>query len=102
KIEINNDIKSVSNQEMMGQSIEITVNANTVHKLEVKEKKSNSYLVSSTLTKLSTNGNAMGQEIKFDSDKKEDLESETGKGLKDQLNVSMDVELNENAVIIHG
>jgi hypothetical protein len=61
----------------------------------VKDKKSNSYLVSSTLTKLSTNGSAMGQELKFDSDKKEDMESETGKALKDQLNVSKDVELSE-------
>lgn len=102
KIQIDNNIKSVINQEMMGQSMEITIDANMIHQVEVKDKKANYYLVSSTLTKLSTNGSAMGQEMKFDSDKKEDLESETGKALKDQLNVSKEVELNENANVING
>ena len=102
KIQIDNNIKSVINQEMMGQAVEITIDANMIHQVEVKDKKTNSYLVSSTLTKLSTNGSAMGQEMKFDSDKKEDLESETGKALKDQLNVSKEVELNENANVING
>ncbi|MEO6729722.1 MAG: DUF6263 family protein [Ferruginibacter sp.] len=101
KILIDNDIKTVSNQQMMGQSMEITSDAKTVHKVEVKEKKSNSYLISTTLTKVLTSGSAMGQEMKFDSDKKEDLESETGKAFKDQLNVSMDAEFNENAQVIN-
>ena len=101
KIQIDNNIKSVINQEMMGQSMEITIDANMVHKLEVKDKKTSSYLLSSTLTKLTTNGSAMGQEMKFDSDKKEDLESETGKALKDQLNVTREVELNDNAKVIN-
>ena len=102
KIQIDNSIKSVINQEMMGQKMEIVIDANLVHKLEVKDKKDKSYLLSSTLTKLSTNGTAMGQEMKFDSDKKEDLETETGKALKDQLNVSKDVELDESAAVIKG
>jgi hypothetical protein len=45
-----------------------------VHQLEVIDKMSNSYLIASTLTKFTTNGSAMGQEMKFDSDKKEDME----------------------------
>jgi hypothetical protein len=102
KIQIENNIKSVINQEMMGQSMEITIDASLVHQVEVKDKKANSYLLTSTLTKLTTNGSAMGQEMKFDSDKKEDLESETGKAIKDQLNVGMDVELGDNAKVIKG
>ena len=102
KIQIDNNIKSVINQEMMGQSMEITIDANLVHQVEVKDKKANSYLLTSTLTKLTTNGSAMGQEMKFDSEKKEDLESETGKAIKDQLNVGMDVELGDNAKVITG
>jgi hypothetical protein len=38
KIEINNNTKSVISQEMMGQVIEITVEANMVHQLEVIDK----------------------------------------------------------------
>jgi len=102
KIQIDNNIKSVINQEMMGQSMEITIDANMIHQVEVKDKKSNNFLVSSTLTKLTTNGSAMGQEMKFDSDNKTDLESETGKAIKNQLNVSMDVELNDNAKVVNG
>lgn len=100
KFEINNNTKSVISQEMMGQAIEITVDANMVHKVEVIDKMSNSYLIASTLTKLTTNGSAMGQEMKFDSDKKEDMESETGKLMKDQLNVTKEIEISEMAKVI--
>ncbi len=100
KIEINNNTKSVISQEMMGQAIQITVDAKMVHQVEVKDKMSNSYLITSTLTKLTTNGAAMGQEMKFDSEKKEDMESETGKSMKDQLNVTKEIEISENAKVI--
>ena len=102
KIQIDNNIKSVISQEMMGQVMEIIIDANMIHQVEVKDKKNNSYVVSSTLTKLSTNGTAMGQEMKFDSDKPEDMESETGKALKDQLNVSKELEVNDKAEVIAG
>ncbi|MBC7890064.1 MAG: hypothetical protein H7Z13_19475 [Ferruginibacter sp.] len=101
KIEIDNNIKSVINQEMMGQAMEITSDAHMIYLAEVKDKKPDSYLVSFTLTRLTTNGSAMGQEMKFDSDNKEDMESETGKALKDQLNVSKEAEFNESAKVIN-
>jgi hypothetical protein len=100
KFEINNNTKSVISQEMMGQAMEITVDANMVHQVEVMDKMSNSYLIASKLTKLTTNGAAMGQEMKFDSDKKEDMESETGKLMKDQLNVTKEIEISEMAKVI--
>ena len=101
KFQIDNNVKSVVSQEMAGQSIEITVDADMIHQLEVKDKKDRSYIISATLTKLTTNGNAMGQTLSFDSDKKEDLESETGKAMKNHLNVSKDVELDEEAKVIN-
>jgi hypothetical protein len=102
KLQVDNNIKVLINQEMAGQKIEITSDANLVHQLEVKDKKDKSYVVASTLTRLTNNGSAMGQTLSFDSDKKEDLESETGKAMKDQLNVTKEVELNESAVVING
>jgi len=101
KLLIDNDIKTISNQEMMGQSMEIISDAKMLYEVEVKEKKSNSYLISTTLTKVLSSGSAMGQEMKFDSEKKEDLESETGKAFKDQLNISMEAEFNENAQVVN-
>ncbi|MEP7111576.1 MAG: DUF6263 family protein [Ferruginibacter sp.] len=102
KIQIDNNVKTVSSQDMMGQAVEITLDANLIHEVVVKDKKANSYLLTSTLIKLSTFGSAMGQELKFDSDKKEDLESENGKALKDQLNVTKELELDESAKVIMG
>ena len=102
KLQIDNSIKSVINQEMAGQSIEITIDANLVHNVEVKDKKDKSYVLASTLTRLTTNGSAMGQTMSFDSDKKEDLETETGKAMKDQINVPKQIEMNESAEVING
>jgi hypothetical protein len=102
KLQVDNIIKSVISQEMMGQQMEIVIDANVVHQLEVKDKKANSYVLSSMLTRLVTSGTAMGQEMKFDSDKPEDLESETGKAIKSQLNVNKEVELSDNAQVIKG
>lgn len=102
KLQVDNIIKSVISQEMMGQQMEIVIDANLIHQLEVKDKKPNSYVLSSTLTRLVTSGTAMGQEMKFDSDKQEDLETETGKAIKSQLNVNKEVELSDNAQVIKG
>lgn len=100
KLQVDNVVKSVINQEMMGQSIEITIDANVTHKVEVKEKKDTAYHLSSTMTHLVTNANAMGQTMAFDSDKPEDLQSETGKALQDQLNVAREVTISEKARVI--
>ncbi len=101
KIQIDNEIKTISNQEMMGQSMEITSDARMVYAVEVKGKKPHSYLISTTLTRVISSGSVMGKEMKFDSDKKEDLESEAGKAFKDQLNVGMDAEFDESARVIN-
>ncbi|MEO6546714.1 MAG: DUF6263 family protein [Ferruginibacter sp.] len=102
KIQVDNNIQSVINQEMMGQTMEIKSDASMVHQLEVKDKKSNTYVIASTLTRLTTKGSAMGQEMNFDSDKKEDLETETGKALQGNLNVTKESEFNDKAKIAKG
>lgn len=101
KLQVENNIQSLITQEMMGQKMEISIEANTTHQVEVKDKKASSYAVASTLKKLTTNGSAMGQTLNFDSDKKEDLDGEMGKAVKDQLNVEKDVELDEAAEVIN-
>jgi hypothetical protein len=92
KIQIDNSVKSVTSMELMGQSMEMTSDVAMVSKVEVKDKVNDTYTVTNTLTKLATSGSAMGQDYSFDSDKKEDLESEIGKVMKDQLNVSKEME----------
>jgi len=92
KMQIDNTVKSVTNMDMMGQSMEMTSDAAMVNQVEVKDKANEAYTVTNTLTKLVTSGSAMGQDYSFDSEKKEDLESEMGKVLKNQINVIKEME----------
>ena len=92
KMQIDNTVKSVTSMDMMGQSMEMTSDAAMVNQVEVKDKANEAYTVTNTLTKLVTSGSAMGQDYSFDSEKKEDLESEMGKVLKNQINVTKEME----------
>ncbi len=94
KLQVDNTVKSVTNMELMGQSMEITSDVAMNKQIEVKDKKDTSYIISSIITKMTTTGNAMGQSFSFDSDKKEDYDTEIGKAMKGQINVAKEIELN--------
>jgi hypothetical protein len=96
KMQVDNTVKSVTNMELMGQSMEMTSDAAMINQVIVQDKANEAYTVTNTLTKLATSGSAMGQDYSFDSDKKEDLESEMGKVLKSQINVTKEMEFNTN------
>ena len=101
KFQLQNDVKSVTSIEMMGQSMEMTADANMVHDLEVKSKNDSSFFVNSTLTKMKSNASVMGQTMSFDSEKKEDLESANGKAFKHLLNVTKEVHLDKYAKLLN-
>ncbi|MBL0357027.1 MAG: hypothetical protein IPP72_09130 [Chitinophagaceae bacterium] len=101
KLQIDNSVKTVSTMEVMGQSMEINADVLTTHQLEVKDKKEKSYIISSTITKMNLNSSAMGQTMNYDSDKKEDNDSEMGKMMKDQINVPKEVELSDVGKVIN-
>ena len=100
KFQIENNTNSVISQEVMGQTIEIKMDLQALHQVEVKDKKDSSYILTSTFKKLKTTGSAMGKDLNFDSDKKEDMDSEIGQAIKDQLNVPKDVELSDHDKVI--
>ena len=99
KLQVDNSVKLVSTMELMGQSMEITSDAVMLKQVEVKEKKDTSYIISSIITKITTNGNAMGQSFSFDSEKKEDYDTEIGKAMKGQVNVPQEIELNHQGMV---
>lgn len=101
KLQLENVLKSVTGMEMMGQAMEMTADVNMQHDIEVKSKNDSSFFVNSTLTKMKSNASVMGQNMSFDSDKKEDLESETGKAMKGLLNVTQEMELDKNAKVLN-
>ncbi|MCP9752283.1 DUF6263 family protein [Ferruginibacter sp. HRS2-29] len=63
----------------------MTNNSTSTYKIKVLEADAKNYTVTSTLSKLVVDGSMMGQTIAFDSDKKEDRESDNGKEFASSL-----------------
>ncbi len=74
------------NLEMMGQNMETISEASLSGTLDVKDVTANSYLLTNTVNKMKikTKG-GIAPPMDFDSDKKEDMNSEMGKNIKDNL-----------------
>lgn len=86
-------------QEMMGQTMEIVMNSTSQSLVVVKDASNGSFEVASTLKSVLMNMNAMGQEMNFDSNKKEDLEGEMGAPYRDMLNKPSDFVLDKHGVV---
>jgi len=99
-LKLDNTVKTEVSQEMMGQTIDMSFDATSNQKIEVKEKKRKSYLLTSTITEVKFTGSAMGRDMNFDSNKQEDLDGDMGKGVKMMLNKPKDVELGEDSKVI--
>ena len=77
--------------ESTAMGMDATNNSTTENLLEVKDATDKNYTVSNTLTKVKISMNAPGNTTSFDSEKKEDLESETGKSIAEKLNKPVDI-----------
>lgn len=93
-----NKVNMNMTQEMMGQSIEIKMESTSNNLMEVKDAGKNSYLIANTLKRLvmSTSG---VQETNFDSDKKEDMDSEIGKSIKGKIGKVKEFSINQDGMI---
>ncbi|MEP6615989.1 MAG: DUF6263 family protein [Ginsengibacter sp.] len=87
-------------QEAMGQSTEIKFDVKSTNQVEVKNAQDTTYTVTNTITKMKTNMSFMGQEMTYDSEKKEDQDSEIGKNFGKIINHSNDVELSKSGKVI--
>ncbi len=100
KFLIENKFTVLSTQEMMGQSVESKADVFTSNNIEVKDFKNNSYNLLNTFTKVTAKMSAMGQDMNFDSDKKEDLDGEMGKSMKDIINQPKSVTVDKQGKIV--
>ena len=101
KFTIENKISAISNQEMMGQSMESKADINTSSTIEVKDVVNNNFSLSNNISRMKASMSAMGQDMGFDSDKKEDLESSSnGMDLKNLINHPKDVTINDLGKIV--
>lgn len=94
--------KGSISQEVMGQTMEIPMDVVTYSTLEVKAVTPEGTLLSSTTSKITLSVNMMGQEINYDSDKKEDREGQIGEAMKGQLNQTVTCKVDGTGKIIAG
>jgi len=66
------------------------------YSVEVKSVSENNYAITSTLTKMKVNMDMMGQTTSYDSEKKEDQNSDIGKSFADRLNKSTELLLDNS------
>lgn len=92
-------IKMNMTQEMAGQSMEIKMESDITNVVEVKNAASNSFEVANTIKKVLMNMNAMGQDMKFDSDKKEDMDGQMGQAFKGKIGVPREFTVNNEGII---
>lgn len=100
KYAMTNTIKSTTNMEMMGQSMDIVADMTMLFSLDVTDVQPNKNTVGSALTGMKMNTTAMGQNMTFDSDKKEDLDGDIGKAISSEFNRVTTVELNDAAEVL--
>ena len=75
----------------LSMGMQISSNSTSENLLEAKNSTDKTYTISNTLTKVKVNMNMMGQPANYDSEKKEDNNSEIAKTFEDKLNKPVDI-----------
>jgi hypothetical protein len=84
--------------DVMGQNIETSTTL--VSLVEVKEVNAKGSTMANTITRMLIKSNAMGQDINFDSDKKEDLDGQMGQAVKGKIGASQEVVVDQNGKVV--
>ena len=100
KFSVDNKITAISSQTVMGQSMETNAVLNTISSIEVKDVKADNYDLINTFTKMKAKISAMGTDMNFDSDKKEDMEGEYAASFKNIINKPKQVIIDKQGKII--
>lgn len=87
---------TISMESSMSPGMDITNSTTSENLLEVKNNTDNNYTLSNSLTKIKVNMSMMGQASTYDSEKKEDQDSEIGKAFAGKLNKPTDIILDIN------
>lgn len=100
KYVVENKITTKSTSEMQGQSMESNADITSVYAIEVKDLKDNNYNMTNSISSIKMNMSSMGQNMNFDSDKKEDMDGEMGKTVKDYINQPKVVVMDKSGNVI--
>ncbi len=86
KFIVENKINVLSKQDLMGQSMESNADMSTLYNIEVINSKDSGYSLNNTFSKMKASMSAMGQDMNFDTEKKEDMNGDLAGKLKDVIN----------------
>ncbi|MFS8083463.1 MAG: DUF6263 family protein [Ginsengibacter sp.] len=100
KYEVDSKVVTASSTEVQGQTMETNINASSVYNIEVKDVTAAGYSLSNTLKSMKSSTSQMGQEMTFDSEKKEDMAGPIGTALAGTINVPMTVMFSKTGMVI--
>jgi len=100
KYTVENKVSTKSMSQMSGQSMESTADITSVYAIEVKDVTDNNYNMTNFISSIKMNMTAMGQNINFDSDKKEDMDGDIGRNLKNYINQPKAVVMDKSGNVI--
>ena len=101
KLSVDNKVTAVTTQTFMGQAMESNAELVTKYSIEVKDVKGNNYNLTNTFTKMKAKVSAMGNDLNFDSDKKEDMAGQYAASFKDIINKPKDVVIDRYGKILN-
>ena len=100
QIEIVTDTKSLVTQEAMGQTVEFKIDGSITHIYQVADANTKQATLGHKTKHIGLNMDGMGQTQSFDSDKKEDLDGQMGGPVKEILNKSYEMTIDQSGKVI--
>lgn len=99
RFKVEHAMNSSSSMEMMGQAMDIKADMSLYSSVQVAAKNADAYKLVTTITRMVTSADMMGQSMNYDSDKPGDNDSDLGKMLKDKINQPAEADLREDGRI---
>jgi hypothetical protein len=87
-------------QEMMGQKMDVKLDHQSTRITEVKDVDADAYHLSNIIKRMVMHTSAMGQDMSFDSDKPEDMNSEMAQRVKGMVNSEQKISVNKMGKIV--
>ncbi len=83
--------------EVMGQNVDNQSTATS--SVVLKDITDSGYIFSNTLNRMTVKGNGMGQDVSFDSDKKEDMDGQMGQVLKEKIGAEQEIKVDKSGKV---
>jgi hypothetical protein len=100
KYAVENKVTTSSTSEMMGQSMETNATVTSLYNISLDELRDNTYKMTNTISALRMSMSTVGQNVNFDSEKKEDMDGPIGSALKGYINQPQPVVMDLSGNII--